>query len=161
MKKLTSRWSNICSKSLKFRIVLSKLESSNNYGKIFMSLFIFFIALHYIACIFIFIGKNYYPNWIVKNNLESNNNFLDLYITSIYFMIATLTTVNYGDNSTFNNILEKIFGLIMLLIGILASLSNYIKKHRCKLEYEKNYEILEEIKLIHLEIPDDLNNRIL
>ena len=26
---------------------------------------------------------------------------------------------------------------------------------------KKNYEILEEIKLIHLEIPDDLNDRIL
>ncbi len=75
-------------------------------------------------------------------------------------MIATLTTINYGDNSTYN-ILEKIFGLIMLLIGILVSLSNYIKKHRCNLEYEKKYEILEEIKLIHLEIPDDLNDKIL
>ena len=132
---------------LKFRIFLSKLESSNNYGKIFMSLFIFFIALHYIACIFIFIGKNYYPNWIVKNNLESNNNFLDLYITSIYFMIATLTTVGYGDISTYN-IWEKIFGLIMLLIGILgysyavSSLSNYIKNIDAKnLEYEKKCEM--------------------
>ena len=151
---------------LKFRIFLSKLESSSNYGKIFMSLFIFFIALHYIACIFIFIGKNYYPNWIVKNNLESNN-FIDLYITSIYFMIATLTTVGYGDISTYN-IWEKIFGLIMLLIGILgysyavSSLSNYIKNIDAKnLEYEKKCSILEEIKLIHPEIPDDLNDRIL
>ena len=151
--------------TLKFKIFLSKLETSNHYGKIFMSFFIFFIALHYIACIFIFIGKSYYPNWIVKNNLASNN-FIDLYITSIYFMIATLTTVGYGDISTYN-IFEKIFGLIMLLIGILGysyavtSLSNYIKNIDDKnLEYQKKCEIFEEIKLIHPEISEDLNDRI-
>ena len=58
--------------------------------------------------------------------------------------------------------------MIAALIGIssysysVSSLSNYIKNIDVKnLEYEKKYEILEEIKLIHPEIPDDLNNRIL
>jgi uncharacterized membrane protein (UPF0182 family) len=41
------------------------------------------------------------------------------YLTSFYFTITTITTVGYGDISI-NTPLEKIFCIIIMIIGVLA-----------------------------------------
>ncbi len=42
----------------------------NNYIKIYSQLIIFLICLHIVSNIFIFIGKNDYPNWIIYSYLK-------------------------------------------------------------------------------------------
>ena len=76
------------------------------------------MCLHFLASLFIFIGRNQYPNWIYSNHLE-NLSFIHIYITSIYFLIATVTTVGYSD-ITPSNQGERIFGLILLIVGIIV-----------------------------------------
>ena len=145
---------------------LSKYQFYNKYGNLIISLFTFFISLHIVACIFIFIGKNDYPNWIDHFNYNYKD-FHELYLISIYFMIETLTTVGYGDIS-FISIREKIFGLFMEVIGIcfyswaLTQISNYIKVLNEKTEELLNkINILEDIRNTYPNLPNDLYERIL
>ena len=118
---------------------------------VFSSVLISLNTFHFCNCVFIFIGKNEYPGWIIKNNLQDNN-FIDIYIAAFYYLMTTLTTVGYGD-ITANFGLEKIYGIIILIVGtcaysfILTYISNYIKKNNEKfIEYEKKMNILTEIK---------------
>ena len=73
----------------------------------------------------------------------------NLYLTSFYFTITTITTVGYGDFSpgTFS---EKIIGCIIMFVGVLAfsfasgSLANYIQQ-------QDNHSALFEEKCIVLD----------
>ena len=44
----------------------------------------------------IYFALRSYPNWMSNINIL-NGSFLSKYITSLYFMITTMTTVGYGD----------------------------------------------------------------
>ena len=143
----------------------SKFNYFNNYGRLSIGIFIFCISLHIVACVFLFIGKNDYPNWIGHFE-HTNKNFLQLYLISIYYTITTLTTVGYGD-LTCVNFKEKIFGLFLEIVGIFAyswaltSISNYIKILNDKTEeLSNNIKILDEIKLTYPNFSDELYDRI-
>jgi hypothetical protein len=145
---------------------LSQYTFFNRYGKLLINLFIFFISIHIEACVFIFIGKNNYPNWIEHFHFNYKN-FKELYLISIYYTIETLTTVGYGDISCIS-IREKIFGLFMEVIGIcayswaLAQISNYIKVLNEKTEELLNkINILNDIKATYPNLPNYLYDRIL
>ena len=143
--------------------ILAKLKYIN--GRALINIFAFFLSLHIVACIFIFIGKNDYPNWIEHFNYN-NKSFKELYLIAIYYTITTLTTVGYGDIScTSSN--EKIFGLFMEVIGIcayswaLTEISNYIKVINEKNEELSNkIQILDDIKLNYRHFTDELYERI-
>ena len=153
----------------KFLTLLSKLlneiEYFSNYLALYSGLAVFFIAIHIVSNIFIFIGRNEFPNWIITFG-HDNQSYLELYLIGIYYTMATLTTVGYGDiNCTTPN--EKIFGMFMEVVGIFAyswaltSIGNYVKVlHEKTEEYEKNCRILEEIKLTYPKLSDDLYERI-
>ena len=143
---------------------LSRFNNFNSYGRLLISCIIFFISLHIVACILIFIGKNEYPNWIVYFN-HHNKSFLELYLVAIYYTITTLTTVGYGDLSCVTTV-EKLFGLLMEIVGILAyswaltAMSNYVKIENDKhIEFRKKCKILASIKLSHPQLSDDLYER--
>ena len=94
------------------------------------------------ACFYIFIGRNSYPNWIFQANLDSKS-FIDIYICSIYVLIMALTTVGYGDITCYSSN-ERIFQLFILVIGIfgysfiISFISNYIQKiNERSVDYEK------------------------
>ena len=144
--------------------VLAKLRYIN--GRVLINIFAFFLSLHIVACIFIFIGKNDYPNWIVNFN-HNNKSFKKLYLIAIYYTITTLTTVGYGDISCISSN-EKIFGLFMEVIGIcayswaLTEISNYIKVLNEKNEELSNkIQILDDIKLNYPRLPNELYDRII
>ena len=144
----------------------SKLQFFSNYGRIIASLFIYCISLHIVSCIFIFIGKNNYPNWIYHFN-HNNKKFFKLYLTSIYYILTTLTTVGYGD-LTCISFKEKFFGLFIEIVGIFAyswaltAMSNYIKVINDKSEELYNrIKILDDIKLNYPQISDNLYERII
>ena len=145
----------VISKNSIFYYIYNKLSEFihyNTYGRLFISIFTFFISLHIVACIFIFIGKNDYPNWIIYFN-HNHDNFSQLYLISIYYTITTITTVGYGDLFCIS-FKEKIFGLILEIVGIFAyswaltNMSNYVKVITDKSEELSNkIKILHEIKL--------------
>ena len=132
---------------------------------LFSTLLITFSSLNFCTCFFIFIGKNEFEGWIVKNNLQDKN-FGDIYITALYYQMTTLTTVGYGDISATNGF-EKVYGIFILIVGtcayswILTYISNYIKKNNEKfIDFEEKMKVLSEIKLEYPNIGKGLYDRI-
>ena len=119
---------------------------------LFSAFLIALSSLHICTCLFIFIGRNEFQGWIFNNNLQDKN-FFDIYITALYYQMATLTTVGYGDIIACNGF-EKIYGIIVLIVGtcayswILTYISNYIKKKNEKyIDFERKVDLLNDIKL--------------
>ena len=79
--------------------------------------------------------------------------FPTVYLSSIYFLITTVTSVGYGD-ITGNSFTEFCFQIFILLVGIIAyswlisSLSNYVKENNSQNEiFRKKISMLNEILL--------------
>ena len=144
---------------------LDKYEFYNNYFDFFKSFLISLITVNLIACIFLFLGKNDYPSWIINYGFEEEG-FFKLYFLCIYYIITTVTTVGYGDLCCITTN-EKIFGIIVEVVGIIAyswvvsSISNYVKSQSdAEEEYLNKYKVLEDIKLKYPDLSDDLFDRI-
>ena len=111
-----------------------------------------FSVLHTLICIHIFIGEQNIPNWMVHINIQ-NETLLIKYISSLYFMIETMTTVGYGDIVCISP-LERFFQLIILSIGIVSysfiitKFGNYImKKSKEEIELDEKKIQLEQIRI--------------
>lgn len=133
--------------------------------KIFINIIIYFSFFHSLICIHIFIGRQSNPNWINYINLE-NENLAQKYIASFYFIIATMTTVGFGDIVCISPI-ERIFQIILLAIGtviysfIITTFGNYIGKHSTiELELDAKKNILEQIRITYPLMPFKLYYKI-
>ena len=131
------------------KVISNKL--SDNYKMIFY-VFLVLCTLNYAACLYIFIARNCYPNWILQARLGTHP-FIDIYICSIYIIIMALTTVGYGDITCYC-FHERIYQLFLLIVGIMAysyavsAISNYIQKiNERSADFTKKKSILDEIKL--------------
>ena len=149
----------------KIKDYLNQYEHFNIYLGLYESISIFLIGIHIVSCIFIFIGKNQYPGWIIHYNFQDKN-FFGLYFIAIYYIITTVTTVGYGDLLCITPI-EKVFGLFMEIVGIVAysfaltSISNYVKVLSDKNEeYHQKCEMLNDIRNSFPDLSDDLYKRI-
>ena len=82
----------------------------------FTVFFIFFF--HISACMFIFISTldADMSAWMWDVQYNSMDQF-ELYITSIYFIVSTTSTVGYGDLSASTTI-ERIFCILIMLAGV-------------------------------------------
>ena len=145
-----------------WKITSNKL---NVYGNIIMHAFLICSIFNYTTCLYIFIARNSYPNWILHSHLETHP-FKDIYICGIYILIMALTTVGYGDITCYS-MPERVFQLFLLVIGIMAYswvvsfISNNIQKiNERSADYENRKSILDEIKRSHPNLPDDLYDRI-
>ena len=148
---------------------ISNFLNDNKYFNqinLFLNICFIFLVFHLTSCIYIFIGRNSYPNWIMTTNLD-NKSFYHIYICGIYILITALTTVGYGDITCYS-FKERIFQLILLIIGIVAyswivsSFSNYIKKiNEQSVDLESRISILDEIKMTNPNLTKDLYDRIL
>ena len=146
--------------------ILSKNEILDYYGNFIFSVFISFCFLNLCACLFIFIGKNSYPNWIIKMGFQDES-YISIYIASIYFILVTITTVGYGDISG-NSEAEIFFQMFLLIIGtiaysfVISYFSNYIIKINQKsMKFQKNVSILEEIRLNNPLLKDSVYQEVL
>ena len=144
---------------------LNEFEFFTFYGNIYLYFLIFMVLLHNICCIYIIIGKFTYPTWINILNLNYYD-FNKIYICSLYYIISTVTTVGYGDISTYT-CLERIFGIILLIAGImgysltLTNVSSYINKMNSKTEeFENKMKILDDIKENNSLLSTDLYEKI-
>ena len=146
--------------------ILSENEMLDDYGSVITIIILSLCCLNMATCLFIFLGINSYPSWITNLNFQDEP-FLKIYLASIYFIIVTITTVGYGDISG-NSLSEIWFQLILLIIGTLAYsfiisyFSNYIIKINQKsMSFEKNFEILQEIKYNHPNLKDVVYKEVL
>ena len=146
-----------------YKYISNKL---NEYISMLINIFFILLAINYAGCLYIFISRNCYPNWILNSKLD-NSSFSEIYICSIYILMTAMTTVGYGDITCYC-FWERVFQLFLLIVGILAyswavtSFSNYIKKiNERSADFEKKKHILDEIKLSHQNLPDDLYDKIL
>ena len=137
----------------------------NEKWNIIIIIFLVFSSINYISCMYIFIGRNSFPNWIFHTKLN-NESFLNIYITAIYIIIMALTTVGYGDITCYS-FSELIFQILILNIGIfgyswvVSNISNYMQKINGKsAEIEKKLSILDGIKRNNPNFPNDLYERI-
>ena len=129
-------------------------------------IFIFLSFLNISTCLYIFLGINSYQSWIIKLNMQDEPYYI-LYLTSLYFVIVTITTVGYGD-ITGNTIGEIFFQIILVLLGtiayslIISYFSNYVVKINQKsLNFENKVNILNEIKLSHPNMKQTLYQEVL
>jgi hypothetical protein len=108
----------------------SKNEIIDDNLHIIEIIFFFLSCLNISTCLYIFLGRNSNPSWIVAKNIQDEN-YLDIYLASLYFIIVTITTVGYGDiiGNTFPEIAFQILLLILGTIAysfIISYFSNYI-----------------------------------
>ena len=133
---------------------------------LFFDIFILLVSTNIGTCIFIFIGRNSYPSWM--NNIQIENEpFINIYICSLYYFIATITTVGYGDIYG-KTIQEIIFQIILLMAGtctysyLITSTSNFMKKIGEKsLAFENKLKILKDIKFSNPHLSDYLYEKVL
>ena len=144
-----------------FGEMISKNEFIDNYGYILFSIFYSLCFLNLCSCLYIFIGKNTFPGWILKIQMRDES-YTNIYVASIYFIVVTITTVGYGDICG-DSYIEIIFQMFLLIIGTLAYsfvisyISNYIiKKNQKSIVFEKNLNILKEIKMHNPDLKDSL-----
>ena len=104
------------------------------------------MGFNFFICYHIYIGLQSYPNWILKTN-NQDSSFMTIYITSFYFLIATITSVGYGD-ITCISLSETLYQIIILTIGVIAyswivsTIGNYVKKEtRAAIKYNKDLKI--------------------
>ena len=162
----------LCSKASKVVKVFTqnqawKLFSNrlNEYGNIILSICLVIATINYTSCLYIFVGRNSYPNWIMVAKLDSEP-FIHIYICSIYLLIMALTTVGYGDITCYS-LNERVFLLLILFVGIIgyswvvSFVSNYIKKINEKsVEFIKKKTFLDEIKANYPNLPEVLYDKI-
>ena len=146
--------------------LLSSKEIVDKYGGPTPTAFIMIVILNMTSCLFIFLGNNSYPGWIVKINMQDEYYFKQ-YLTSFYFIIVTITTVGYGDITGISNT-ERGFQIYLLVIGtiaysyVISYISNQIiKQNKRSMNFEKNLEIIQEIKLHHQDMKESLYNEVL
>ena len=144
----------------------ANIKFFNDWNNIFSKIILSVIFLHVTVCIHILIGRNSYPNWITENRI-SEDNYSTIYLSSFYFIIATITSVGYGDITGYSRN-ERIFQIFLLIIGIIAyswlvsSISNYVRESNKDMTYFlSKVRILEEIKLAHPEMDNELYHKII
>lgn len=116
------------------RYMTSFFRINLSWDRLFWFCVTLVFLLHLLACSWIFIGKlnaDVDPvNWITEGGYLDKSNS-DLYILSMYWTIATVSTVGYGDISATNNF-ERVANSFIMLLGVLiysymvGSLTNVI-----------------------------------
>lgn len=110
-------------------------------------------------------AKLSYPNWILSSKLQDKP-FIEIYLASLYFILATMTSVGYGDIVCISKE-ETIYQIILLSIGIVAyswiisTVGDYVKNEsRATIKYNKDMMQLEEIRIAYPNMPFKLYNKI-
>ena len=144
---------------------LNQIKFFENWSFLLSSILMSLLILHLTACLHIFISSTAYPNWIISKQLDTSP-FIKIYLSSIYFLITTVTSVGYGDiiGSSFTEIIFQIFLLIVGIIAyswLISSISNYVKENNKQSEiFNQKLGILNDIKLEYPKLPQDLYDKI-
>jgi hypothetical protein len=158
--------------SNKFLENINDIFSKNYYSEQFFNsikmIVMYYSILHYLVCCHIFIGYNCHPSWLFE--IQKNyylTNYLSIYITSLYYLITTLTTVGYGDIVCISTP-ERIYKLIELSLGIIlysyiiSKLGDMVKAESYStMKYNNSLAILEDIRVSYPNMSFKLYHKIL
>ena len=138
---------------------LQRVYQITNFIVIIISVFNLFISFH------IYMAQLSYPNWIFSSNLQDKS-FIEIYLSSLYFIMATLTSVGYGDIVCISKE-ETCFQILLLSIGLVAyswiisTVGDYVKnKSRATINFKRDMTKLEEIRIAYPNMPYKLYNKI-
>ena len=138
---------------------LERVYQITNFIVIIISVFNLFISFH------IYMAQLSYPNWIFSSNLQDKS-FIEIYLSSLYFIMATLTSVGYGDIVCISKE-ETCFQILLLSIGLVAyswiisTVGDYVKnKSRATINFNRDMTKLEEIRIAYPNMPYKLYNKI-
>ena len=145
------------------------LKMDSALERLFFFLFGAFFLIHILSCLWVFFctfGDNE-ETFLDESFKEKSVG--DQYLTSLYFIITTFSTVGYGDISASNSV-EKMLCIIAMLVGVAAFstgtsaitnlLTNYDQENQ---KLNKNIEILNKFHKSHelpLEVFEDVKRSI-
>lgn len=102
------------------------LKISEGFERLFYFMIIFVLLCHIVTCCWIiqvqyadFDESNLYLDTWMNDVYIMNLGAWDLYITSFYFTVSTITTVGYGDIRGFNT-LERQLCIVFMLLGVIS-----------------------------------------
>jgi hypothetical protein len=105
-------------RSMGCSFLCNKKETTKKYLFFVNYIFMFIVFFHILACIWLHMGLNITGSWIPVSGLEgSKATDTDRYISALYFIVTTLTTVGYGDFKGYTRD-EYIFQMILEFLGI-------------------------------------------
>ena len=87
---------------------------------VFIAIFSLFF-FHISSCMFVFLAEfddDPFESWRYGEPYVEYERF-DLYVTSVYYVVTTMSTVGYGDISG-GTTLERIYCIMLMLIGVVA-----------------------------------------
>jgi len=145
---------------------LNRSDFFNNWNGVFFTLLVTLSLTHFCSCFLVFLGRNIYPGWIMVRKIQDES-FSYIYLTAIYYLMTTLTTVGYGDIIILTTY-ERIYQIILLIVGtcayswILTFISNYIKKmNEQYIDFENKVQILSDIKIQYPLLKNELYEKII
>ena len=140
------------------------MDIGKHFTVLFQSFFYFLTICHVVSCFWIIAGKldESEKSWVWQYNADSHS---DLYLTSFYFTITTITTVGYGDFSA-NTMVEKVICVFIMIAGVVAfsfassSLTNYMQTmEKLNAVLDDKMKILDRLAVEH-EVPEELYSKI-
>ena len=146
--------------------ILNRNDFFNNWNGVFFTLLVTLSLIHFCSCFFIYLGRNFYPGWIIVQKIQDKG-FLYIYVNAVYYLITTITTVGYGDLVVLTTY-ERIYQILLLIIGtcayswIVTFISNYIKKmNEQYIDFENKVKILGDIRISYPLLKKDLYEKII
>lgn len=127
------------------KVFTDLLKVGIGFERLFFFMLISLVLIHIVSCLWIMIpqlsmeGDNpvFHDSWLEQFQ-DLHHSSTDVYATSFYWTVTTITTVGYGEING-NTTLERLFCSIVMIIGVisfsfvngsLASiLSNYDTQH--------------------------------
>eukprot|EP00350_Pseudokeronopsis_sp_OXSARD2_P012241 CAMPEP_0170565778 /NCGR_PEP_ID=MMETSP0211-20121228/79406_1 /TAXON_ID=311385 /ORGANISM="Pseudokeronopsis sp., Strain OXSARD2" /LENGTH=179 /DNA_ID=CAMNT_0010886743 /DNA_START=872 /DNA_END=1411 /DNA_ORIENTATION=- len=79
-----------------FYYLFENSHTYKNFTKIVRVLFTLLLVFHLMSCIWIFIGRTH-EGWVTQLPEEAREDKGFIYVTALYFITASSTTVGYGD----------------------------------------------------------------
>ena len=115
------------------------LKISHSTRRLITTLLMIVISIHIFACFFYYanVYNEFSPDsWAVRYGIEDSP-LLDIYISSIYYSVVTITTIGYGDITPKTKI-EKCLAMIWMVVAVyflsfvISSLSSSLAQNDVK-----------------------------